>query len=37
MENLVYWRGEPVGIEASGRISWFPHTPTDIIESLTQA
>ena len=37
MENLVYWHGEPVGIEVAGRISWFPHTPAEVIESLTHA
>lgn len=35
MENLIYWRGFPVGIEANGRICWFCNAPREAIEAFS--
>jgi hypothetical protein len=35
-ENLVYWHGLAVGIEVSGRITWFPSAPREAIEALSR-
>jgi hypothetical protein len=35
MENLVYWQGRAVGMEANGRITWFAGAPREAIEALS--
>jgi hypothetical protein len=35
-ENIVYWQGLPVGIEANGRITWFPSATREAIEALSR-
>lgn len=32
MENLIYWRGIPVGIDCGTYISWFASAPREAIE-----
>lgn len=32
-ENLIYWQGKPVGIEANGRIAWFASAPREAVEA----
>lgn len=34
MENLIYWRGKPVGTEEGGRIVWFSDTSPEVIAAL---
>lgn len=34
MENLVYWQGVAVGIEANGLITWFTNATPEIIAAL---
>lgn len=34
-ENLVYWKGRPVGIDMGRYISWFPSAPREAIEELS--
>lgn len=35
MENLIYWKGQLVGIECGDMISWFPSAPAEAIEALS--
>lgn len=35
MENLIYWRGNPVGIDCGDYVSWFPSAPKEAISELT--
>lgn len=37
METAVYWDGRQVGIEANGRILWFPSAPREAIEAYACA
>jgi len=32
MENLIYWRGNVVGIDCGTYISWFPSAPKEAID-----
>lgn len=35
-ENLIYWLGRPVGIEAGGRITWFVSAPAEAIKAYAR-
>lgn len=35
MENAIYWNGRQVGIEAAGRIVWFPSAPAEAIAAYS--
>ena len=36
MENIIYWKGHPVGMEvAGGYISWFTDAPEEAIEAYS--
>lgn len=34
-ENLVYWNGKPVGMEAYGRIVFFIDAPQEALEAMS--
>ncbi len=34
MQNLIYWRGIPVGYECAGRVIFYPSAPADAIKEL---
>ena len=35
MENLIFWQGQPVGIECAGRVTWFTNATPYIIKALS--
>lgn len=35
MENLIYWKGEAVGIDCGNYISWFPSASKEAVTSLS--
>lgn len=34
-ENIIYWRGLPVGYESAGRIIWFAGAPREAVEAYS--
>ena len=35
MENLIYWNGQPIGLDCGDHIAWFPSAPQEAIEAYS--